>query len=213
VIGAGPLCAFLAVGAYGISHSIFASRWFKDLVHQRFHPASQRFYRLAYNAVAVLTFLPVLAVVTARPGRLLYRIPSPYNLLVFTLQVMAVVVLLLGLRQTGVWEFLGLRQLVQRGPDDAQELVVTGLYRWVRHPLYSAGLLFIWLTPVMTTSVMALNLGLTLYIYIGSLLEERRLLAEFGPAYERYLRRVPRLIPIPWRDGSPELGLRPQEDP
>lgn len=209
MIGAGPLCAFLAVGAYGVSHSIFASRWFKDLIHRRFHPTSQRFYRLAFNAVAVLTFLPVLAVVAARPGRPLYRFPSPYNLLALTLQAMAVVVLLLGLRQTGVWRFLGLRQLVRRGPEEAQELVVTGLYRWVRHPLYSAGLLFIWLTPVMTSSLMALNLGLTLYIYVGSLLEERRLRTEFGPAYERYLRRVPRLIPIPGRHESPDAGTHP----
>ena len=57
-------------------------------------------------------------------------------------------------------------------------------------------LLFIWLMPVMTTSVLALNLGLTAYIYIGSLFEERRLVAEFGEPYTAYQRRVPRLIPV-----------------
>ncbi len=106
--------------------------------------------------------------------------------------------LLVGLLQTGAAEFLGLQQLVA-GPSDESELVTDGLYRWVRHPLYTAGLLFIWLLPVMSTSLLALNLGLTAYIYIGSIFEERKLLRELGPAYAEYQRQVPRLIPLPWR--------------
>ncbi|MCJ7676604.1 MAG: hypothetical protein MUO35_02640, partial [Anaerolineales bacterium] len=59
-----------------------------------------------------------------------------------------------------------------------------------------------WLTPVMTTSVLALNLALTAYILVGSRLEERRLSAEFGEAYDEYRHRVPALLPLrlPWRD-------------
>jgi protein-S-isoprenylcysteine O-methyltransferase Ste14 len=76
-------------------------------------------------------------------------------------------------------------------------LVISGLYRYVRHPLYTAGLLFIWLTPVMTTSVMAMNLALTVYIYIGSSFEEQRLVAEYGQSYQQYQKQVPRLIPNP----------------
>jgi protein-S-isoprenylcysteine O-methyltransferase Ste14 len=72
---------------------------------------------------------------------------------------------------------------------------VKGLYRWVRHPLYTAGLLFLWLTPLMTTSILAFNLAMSAYIAIGSVFEERRLVTEFGPAYADYQRRVPRLIP------------------
>ena len=100
-----------------------------------------------------------------------------------------------GLLQTDAWHFLGLRQLISTSNEDPPRLQIHGLYRWVRHPLYSAGLLFIWLTPVMTASVLALNLGLTAYIYVGSVFEERRLIAEFGQPYREYQRRVPRLIP------------------
>jgi protein-S-isoprenylcysteine O-methyltransferase Ste14 len=74
-------------------------------------------------------------------------------------------------------------------------LVTTGLYRHVRHPLYTAGLAFLWLSPVMTTTLMALYAGLSVYLYVGSLFEERRLQAEFGPAYAEYQKRVPRLFP------------------
>ena len=65
----------------------------------------------------------------------------------------------------------------------------------MRHPLYTAGLVLIWLTPVMTSGVLGLNLALSLYIAIGYRLEERRLVAEFGVAYLDYQARVPALFP------------------
>ncbi len=44
-----------------------------------------------------------------------------------------------------------------------------------------------------------MNLGLTAYILIGSAIEKRRLLTEFGQAYMDYKDRVPRLVPRPWQ--------------
>jgi protein-S-isoprenylcysteine O-methyltransferase Ste14 len=101
----------------------------------------------------------------------------------------------MGLLQTDPWQFLGLRQLIHPSDEGDNELVVSGFYRCVRHPLYVAGLIFIWLVPIMTTSLLILNLGLTLYIYIGSIFEERRLIVEFGSAYLAYRNEVPRLVP------------------
>jgi protein-S-isoprenylcysteine O-methyltransferase Ste14 len=69
----------------------------------------------------------------------------------------------------------------------------------VRHPLYTAGLIFIWLIPIMSSNLLALNVGITLYLYIGSIFEERKLLAEWGDEYRTYQRKVPRLIPLPWK--------------
>jgi protein-S-isoprenylcysteine O-methyltransferase Ste14 len=195
----GPLITLLAVFVYGALHSLMASPWAKRLVRQAIGPASDRLYRLFYNVVGGLTFLPVLAVVAVHPGSPIYRIPWPWVLLSMFGQIGAVLLLVVGLLHTDIWQFLGLRQLIQPNRESAQTLVVSGLYRWVRHPLYTVGLIFIWLTPVMTTSILALNIGLTLYIYIGSYFEERRLLAEFGHAYLEYQRAVPRIFPAIWR--------------
>ncbi len=195
----GPAVTFLAVFAYGALHSLMASPWAKRLVRQAIGSASDRFYRLFYNIVGGLTFLPVLAVVAINPGASIYRIPWPWSLLAMFGQAGAVLLLAVGLLQTDIWHFLGLRQLIKPDQASAPTLVVSGFYRWVRHPLYTAGLIFIWLTPVMTASILSLNIGLTLYLYIGSYFEERRLLTEFGHAYLEYQQAVPRLFPTPWR--------------
>lgn len=197
-----PLLAALltltAVALYGGLHSLLATRWAKARARRALGPSTDRLYRLAYNAIGAVTLLPVLAVPARFPGQLIYSIPWPWTALTVAVQVAALLTILLGVSQTGMASFLGLRQLLEQ-EGDRPRLVVGGLYRWVRHPLYTAGLAFLWFSPVMTTSLLALYAGLTAYIEIGSRLEERRLIHEFGEAYQDYRRCVPRLIPLPWR--------------
>ena len=204
----GPVLTFLAVAVYGVLHSLLASNQVKQVFHRAFGQTSDRFYRLFFNIVGGLTFLPVLAVAALDPGQTLYQLTRPWVLLTSAGQALAVILLLLGLLQTDSLHFLGLRQISRPEASEQSELVINGLYCQVRHPLYSAGLLFIWLTPVMTASVLALNLGLTLYIIIGSIFEERRLVGEFGQAYVDYQRRVPRLIPRPGKCYPPDQVIR-----
>jgi len=108
---------------------------------------------------------------------------------------LAALVLLAGLLQTGLMSFLGVCQLVRCEGEAAPKLVVTGLYRWMRHPLYTAGLGFIWLMPVMTWNLLALILGISIYIVAGAVLEERKLLVEYGPAYAQYKSKTPMFVP------------------
>jgi methanethiol S-methyltransferase len=196
-----PLAILAAVAAYGAVHSLMASFGVKRWVRARLGPVADRVYRLAYNAFAVVSFLPVLALLAWLPGALLYRLRLPWSVLAILGQGVALALLAIGLLQTDPWTFLGLRLMAEGTSTKPPSLTVTGLYRWVRHPLYTASLLFIWLTPVMTTSVLALNLALTGYILIGSRLEERRLGVEFGQAYAGYKARVPSLIPRRQRPG------------
>jgi protein-S-isoprenylcysteine O-methyltransferase Ste14 len=154
-----------------------------------------RFYRLFYNAFAIITFLPILAIPVIWPGATLYQFSGFWLLLSSLGQLFAVALLIKGLMQTDVRDFLGMRQVIGGEDQKDQGLVVHGLYRCMRHPLYAAGLLFIWLTPVVTTSLLVFILGLSIYILIGSAFEERRLQEEFGTAYQAYKAQVPRLIP------------------
>lgn len=183
---------------YGVIHSVLASNSVKAYAARLVgRPAAQRFYRLFYVIVAVITTLPLLALVPLFPDRTMYQIPSPWLYLALAIQGFALVILLVGVLQTGALAFLGVSQLIQAVPDSrpAEKLVVSGLYRWVRHPLYSAAFLFLWLAPVMTWNLLALNIGLSAYLLIGTIFEERKLVEQFGPEYEQYRKKTPRIIP------------------
>ena len=82
-------------------------------------------------------------------------------------------------------------------------MVTSGPYRWVRHPLYSTALVVLWLWPTMTVNLAAFFAVSTAYFYLGSIPEEEKLIDEFGDAYRRYQRVVPRLIPRPGRAFRP----------
>ena len=191
-----PLAVFFSVLVYGIVHSLLASNSFKSLVRRLFGSYTDRWYRLAYNIFAIISLLPVLALPALLPDNTIYVVTYPWVYLTLLGQVLAVGLLLVGLLQTGMWSFLGFRQLVTGGGHNETRMVVRGLYRFVRHPLYTAGLVFIWLIPVMTKNLFALNLGLSIYIVFGAYLEERRLELEYGTAYNTYKKSTPMLVPF-----------------
>jgi protein-S-isoprenylcysteine O-methyltransferase Ste14 len=194
-----PILSFVlilvAMLLYGLLHSLLASLGFKAQVQSWLGERGGRVYRLAYNLFAFVSLLPVLALSALLPDQPLYAIPFSWLLITLVLQGLAVVALLLGLLQTGLWSFLGLSQLNGDSPSGPSKLVVRGFYRWVRHPLYSAGLVFIWLAPRMTTNLLAFNLATTVYLIVGAWFEERKLLREFGQDYARYRARTPMLVP------------------
>ena len=195
----GPLLTAVAVGLYGALHSLLATPRLKAAAHHAFGLTAVRYYRIIYNLLGGLTFLPVLVMVARFPRNKLYQIPWPWSGFSILGQFAAIILLVVGLWQSDALQFLGLRQWIEQENDGTRRLSVHGLYGWVRHPLYSAGLLFIWLTPVMTTSMLLLNLSLTLYLFIGSVFEEQRLVDEFGDDNIKYQQDVPHLILRPPR--------------
>ena len=193
------LIIFLAVFLYSFVHSLLASLPVKSMAIRLFGASADRGYRLIYNVFAAISLLPVLALPALLPDKVLYSIPSPWILLTTFVQGMAVVALIIGLLQTDLWSFLGVQQLFGTEQNNQKELVIRGLYKWVRHPLYTAGLLFIWSTPVMTRNLLVLFFGFSLYLFVGAYFEERRLLHEYGEAYALYCKRTPMIIPgINW---------------
>jgi protein-S-isoprenylcysteine O-methyltransferase Ste14 len=192
----GFVWALAAMLAYGAVHSLLAAHFIKQWAEARLGARYHQFYRAFFNIVAgvLLTLLAALAL--CLPDQVLYTIPYPWFIITIVTQLLTIVGLLAGLQQTGAGSFLGVAQVLRQEPADTPARLVTdGLYRWVRHPIYTATLLLIWLLPVMTANMLGLAIGATVYILVGARLEERKLEAEFGDAYRDYKRRTPMLIP------------------
>lgn len=183
----------LVIAAWGIVHSLLASTGVKDLFHRTFGNGLMRIYRLLYNIFAVVSFLPILFLMITLPDQPVYQIASPYNYLMRIGQVISIVLLLVAALQTDLFSFVGLRQLFEE--EKAGILITSGLYSVVRHPLYTFGLLILWLSPNMSRNSLIVYSALTIYILIGIFFEERKLLREFGKNYEDYRSVTPMLIP------------------
>jgi len=78
-----------------------------------------------------------------------------------------------------------------------KELIVTGLYRFVRNPLYIAGVLVLAGEAILFQSVGIFIYCLVMFgvFYFHVLMEETLLAEKFGVTYEQYCKSVPRWIP------------------
>jgi len=192
----GFLWILLACALYGVLHSTLASLRVKAAAERWLGPGVRRWYRLFYVIQATVTVMPLFALVIWLPNQPLYVFPYPWVIPALLVQVLAAMGLLVGVSQTGVIPFLGLEPLLRpQQPPRPSQLVTNGLYAWVRHPLYTCGLLFLWVNPVMTWNMLALSIGLSVYMAVGAVLEERRLRHEFGKPYDTYRKRTAFLIP------------------
>ena len=102
--------------------------------------------------------------------------------------------LLLALRNYDLGEFSGIHQLTHDGNTPKHSLNTESLNAYVRHPLYTASFLLFWgfflYSPTLKTLCFS---GISsLYLIIGTRLEEQKLVAVFGEAYLDYRKRVGR---------------------
>ncbi len=201
IIQIGLLIAALALWA--VVHSLTAGPRAKLAFRKRFGDrAYHGLYRLLYNLFSLVTFLLVMVALAAVvPDRLLYSVPMPYRWLNFGVQGIGIAGLAYSLWQTDVFSFLGVRQFVRyiRGEtivEPPAQFITTGTYGLVRHPLYLFSMLFLWANPDMTLQSLVLYVYVSLYFYIGSIYEERRLSVEFGDAYLAYRKQVPAFLPL-----------------
>jgi len=188
---------------WALVHSVTAAFGLKRIFRKRFgDQAYAGWYRLLYNGFSILTFFPIyLLIPILMPNSILWQWSRPYHFVALAFQFTGLFGLLYSLWITDVWEFLGIRQAVwylkgAQGTDPQPEFTTRGPYAVVRHPLYFFSLLLLWFNPIMTISSFVFYILVTLYFYIGSIYEERKLAASFGDAYHAYQQRVPRLIPF-----------------
>ena len=189
---------------YFVVHSALASLTMKHRVARRW-PGLMPAYRLFFNFVAVVGLLVPMWLTFAIGGEPVIRWTGAWWWLANGLAVLALLGFAWSLRYYDGAEFLGLRQLREREQrvGDQERFRLSPLHRHVRHPWYFLGLVLLW-TRDMTPAMLASVVMMTLYIVIGSRLEERKLISYYGDAYRQYRQRVPGLVPLPGRSLSKE---------
>jgi protein-S-isoprenylcysteine O-methyltransferase Ste14 len=178
---------------FGIGHSLLAGQ----SVKARLRPFLGAFHRLAYNLFAGAH----LGLVWATGAMAFAGAPAysfQYQVALTGIQVVGWLVLLVGLMSYDLGRFAGSKQI--RGyfqgvkePED-EPLRISGPHRFVRHPLYAGVVLILWARVADELSLATAVWG-SIYLFAGTLLEERKLLGLHGRAYAEYRGKVPAIVP------------------
>lgn len=107
---------------------------------------------------------------------------------------------------TGLWALrhLGRNVTPTAVPRPDAELVTTGPYRWVRHPLYSSGLLTLPGAALLAANPLVLVAGAATYAVLlyRTRREETELVRRFGERYVDYRARTGMILPRVGRSGT-----------
>ena len=184
-----------------LTHSIFASVLFKRKVLSSF-PRLKPYYRLLYNLLAL--FLLIFWLLSFPEDTSIYRLNGLWFFILLLIQVLALLLAIKSISGHGL-SFLGIQQIKQflsekKKPSYLDEpkrgkLITTGLYRYMRHPLYTFSMIVLIASPVMTHNLIYIIGCVGIYFWIGSFFEERNLIKRFGDDYKKYQKEVPRFIP------------------
>jgi len=170
------------------------TRCFRQKLGDRFHR-----YRLFYNLVALVTLAPVVCYGKSLETTLLFSWEGGLIPLRMALLAVSVVLFVAGARQYDMRQFLGLKGAGSAaGLSNDGRISNSGILGHTRHPWYLASILILWtVSRDVDTAALVTKIILTAYLLVGTLLEERKLVAEFGDEYRRYQVSVPMLIPLP----------------
>jgi protein-S-isoprenylcysteine O-methyltransferase Ste14 len=194
------LFLFASLVLWCILHSAMISNRFittaKRLLREQF-----RFYRLFYNAIAVLTLVPIYIQWRSINAISFFEWTGSFRVIQASLILVALFFLLAGARHYDGLQFLGLRQILSKnhaiGLTASGKFHSTGILNVTRHPWYVAAFLVLWARNINSVSLM-INIVFSIYLLVGTLLEERKLTSEFGQPYIDYQKRVSMFFPWKW---------------
>jgi len=156
----------------------------------------------------LFTILVPGTVIVLIPGMLLTRTNPPAAISTGAAWLLGLALLLVGagLYLRCAWDFVVAGRGTPAPIDPPEHLVVRGLYRLVRNPMYVGVVLCVSGEAIIFASarllIYAVLLFLCFHVFVVAF-EEPTLRRKFGSSYVQYCATVPRWVPHIWRNLSP----------
>ena len=174
---------------FAFHHSVFARSGMKTAIARIISPVIER---SVYVWIASILLISVCVSWQAIDGNL-YRLEWPLAIVGYTIQIVGVSIVARGSSAIDVLDLAGIRRAIDGAHGRVSATVplqTTGVYGFVRHPLYFAWLLFVFGTPHMTFTRLEFAVLSSAYLALAIPLEERALVNTFGDEYRAYRRKV-----------------------
>lgn len=193
---------------FAFVHSILVTKPVKVFASRLFGESFVKtWYRFLFTVVSVVTLAITVALIMTIPDAPVYKPPLLLVMAMRCVQLAAVIFASRAFKALDFMEFIGVSQVLRAisGQKSARDmdlegmtktqLVTTGVYGVVRHPLYFAGIVIMTFSPTLTRNWITVSVLSDLYFIFGALIEERRYIKYYGDEYLRYMKEVPRLLP------------------
>ncbi|MDD1742258.1 MAG: DUF1295 domain-containing protein [Methanotrichaceae archaeon] len=184
---------------YCLLHSFLISIRFTNLM-TRLSKNYYAFYRIFFVSISLILLIPLINYTGQMDNNVIIAYGPILNIVRY--------VLIFGSLLMFSWafffnydslSFFGIRQILNYGKvkktNPSDELKKNGLLGVIRHPMYLALIIYLW-CQIFTVSDLIVATILTIYVIIGTILEEKKLVLEFGDTYVKYQQEVPMLIPF-----------------
>jgi protein-S-isoprenylcysteine O-methyltransferase Ste14 len=179
--------------AFSVLHSLFADeKWKRNM--QLILKKNYKYYRIAYSFFALITLAIIVVYNFLMQSFLLWNTHIIEQIIAVAGMLGCSIIMLLFIRRF-FFDLSGADVFQKK--QLSRELIKTDLYKYVRHPLYSATLGFVWsiflFSPLLSNFISCICI--TVYTIAGIFLEEKKLVLEFGESYLHYRSQTPMLIP------------------
>jgi protein-S-isoprenylcysteine O-methyltransferase Ste14 len=184
---------------YCALHSYLISTGFTNLMIRLLRDY-YAFYRLFYILISLVLLIPLLNYSGQADTRTIITYAYPWSVVWQALIAGSLTMFFYAFFFSyDSLSFFGIRQIMSlkkgKKTGSATDIKINGLLGMTRHPMYFALIIYVWCQTFRVTDVVV-NAILTIYIIIGTKLEEKKLVLEFGDAYIKYQHKVPMLIPF-----------------
>lgn len=158
------------------------------------------FYRLFYVIFSFVTLVLVINYTSTVDNEIIITYAPPWSIIRYALMYGSLLMFFWAFFfNYDSLSFFGIRQMLQFGKEKninaSVGLKKNGLLGITRHPMYLALIIYL-LSQNFRMADIVVNIVLIIYVIVGTKLEEKKLVLEFGDTYIKYQQEVPMLIPF-----------------